>query len=86
MNSQLNFMLYMTPNDRRKWLTLTKSILNSGNTQAYKQVLNMHKMAGNSIDISKLTVPKLKNLAKKHGIPLRPGMKKANIIKKLRGQ
>lgn len=84
MNSSANFMLYMTPEQRSKYLKLFKSVMNSGNSSAIKQLLNMQKNA-NSVNISKLTVPKLKSLAKRHGIDIPPKMKKANIVRKLRG-
>lgn len=84
-NSNVNFMLYMTPEQRKKYMNLFKSIAASGNVNALKQLINMHSNAG-KVNISKLTVPKLKNLAKRHGIHIHSKMKKANIIRKLRGQ
>lgn len=85
MNPSANFMLYMTPAQQLKYYNAFKAIVNSGNYEAKKQLLNMQMKASNSLNISKLTVPKLKNLAKRRGIDIPPKMKKANIIRKLRG-
>ena len=84
-NSSANFMLYMTPAQQLKYYNAFKAIVNSGNYEAQKQLLNMQMKASNSLNISKLTVPKLKNLAKSRGINIPSKMKKANIIRKIRG-
>ena len=78
-----DYVRMMNPNQRMKYFNLVKKVQESGNFSSQLQLVQMHEMA-KSVNFSKLTVPKLKKIAKNQGIPINSKMKKANIIRKLR--
>ncbi len=79
-----DYVRMMTPNQRMKYFNLVQKVQSSGNFGLQVQLVQMHEM-GKSVNFSKFSVPKLKTIAKNQGIPLHSKMKKANIIRKLRG-
>jgi hypothetical protein len=74
----------MTQNQRMKYFNLIQKVQSSGNFGLQVQLAQMDTL-GKTVNFSKLSVPKLKKIAKNQGIPIQSKMKKANIIRKLRG-